>query len=60
MQLGSSGECEACPRGTLRSAGARALCTPCPSGTTTAARGASSPDQCTLPICKPGMTILFK
>lgn len=53
-QLGGDGGCEACPQGTWRANGAGAACAPCPPGTTTPQEGASTPDQCSLPVCKPG------
>lgn len=56
-QLGSDGGCEPCPRGTWRATGAGAACAPCPPGTTTPQAGAATPDQCSLPVCKPGEQI---
>lgn len=53
-QLGSDGGCEACPRGTWRATSVSAACVSCPPGTTTPQGGASSADQCSLPVCKPG------
>ncbi|XP_022825719.1 sushi, von Willebrand factor type A, EGF and pentraxin domain-containing protein 1 isoform X1 [Spodoptera litura] len=53
-QLSSDGGCEPCPRGTWRANGSGAACAPCPPGTTTPQSGASSADQCSLPVCRPG------
>lgn len=53
-QLGSDGGCEPCPRGTWRATGVSAACLSCPLGTTTPLGGATSSDQCSLPVCKPG------
>lgn len=54
MQLGVAGNCEACPRGTYRTQGVQPACTSCPTGRTTLKVGASSIEECSLPVCLPG------
>ncbi|XP_055387901.1 uncharacterized protein LOC129616312 isoform X2 [Condylostylus longicornis] len=54
MQLGSDGKCEPCPRGTYRLQGVQPACQACPLGRTTPKVGASTIDECTLPVCTPG------
>lgn len=54
MQLGADGRCEPCPRGTYRSQGVQAACQSCPLGRTTPKVGASSVEECSLPVCSPG------
>lgn len=54
MHLGIEGECEPCPRGTYRTQGIEPACQQCPAGRTTKQSGASSIEECSLPICVPG------
>lgn len=54
QQLGSDGRCEPCPRGTYRSQGVQPACASCPLGRTTPKVGASSVEECSLPVCLPG------
>lgn len=54
MQLGGDGRCEPCPRGTYRSQGVQPACQACPLGRTTPKVGASSVEECSLPVCLPG------
>lgn len=54
MHLGVEGECEPCPRGTYRTQGVEPACQQCPAGRTTKQSGASSIEECSLPICVPG------
>lgn len=54
MQLGADGRCEPCPRGTYRSQGVQPACQSCPLGRTTPKVGASSVEECSLPVCTPG------
>lgn len=55
MHLGVDGECEPCPRGTYRTQGVEPACQQCPAGRTTKQSGASSVEDCSLPICLPGL-----
>ncbi|XP_058454733.1 uncharacterized protein LOC131432461 isoform X2 [Malaya genurostris] len=54
MQLGVDGKCEACSRGTFRTQGVQPACTVCPTGKTTPRVGATSVEECSLPVCQPG------
>lgn len=54
MQLGVDGKCEACPRGSYRTQGVQPACAACPIGRTTPKAGASSIEECSLPVCAPG------
>ncbi|XP_055681349.1 sushi, von Willebrand factor type A, EGF and pentraxin domain-containing protein 1 isoform X2 [Lutzomyia longipalpis] len=54
MQLGADGKCEPCPRGTYRTQGVQPACHTCPLGRTTPKVGASSVEECSLPVCTPG------
>lgn len=55
MQLGVDGKCEPCPRGTYRTQGTvQAACQSCPLGRTTPKGGASTIEECSLPVCTPG------
>lgn len=54
MQLALDGKCESCPRGTYRMQGVQAACIGCPLGRTTPKTGASSIEECSLPVCTPG------
>lgn len=54
QQLGGDGRCEPCPRGTYRSQGVQPACAACPLGRTTPKVGASSVEECSLPVCSPG------
>lgn len=54
MQLALDGKCEPCPRGTYRMQGIQAACIACPLGRTTPKVGASSNEECSLPVCTPG------
>lgn len=58
MHLGIEGECEPCPRGTYRTQGVEPACQQCPAGRTTKQSGASSIEECSLPVCVPGNKIL--
>ncbi|KAK7873875.1 hypothetical protein R5R35_005737 [Gryllus longicercus] len=59
MQLGVEGKCEACPRGTYRTQGVQAACQGCPLGRTTPKYGATSIEECSLPVCPPGTYLNF-
>ncbi|KAK3869849.1 hypothetical protein Pcinc_024872 [Petrolisthes cinctipes] len=54
LQLGQTGPCEPCPRGTYRTKGIHAACVRCPTDRTTLGPGASSIEECSLPICIAG------
>lgn len=54
MQLATEGECEPCPRGTFRTQGVEPTCQICPVGRTTPKTGATTIEECSLPICLPG------
>lgn len=55
MQLAIDGKCELCPRGTYRMQGTvQAACQSCPLGRTTPKSGASTVEECSLPVCTPG------
>lgn len=54
QQLGSDGRCEPCPRGSYRAQGIQPTCASCPLGRTTPKVGASSIEECSLPVCQPG------
>ncbi|XP_045614794.2 uncharacterized protein uif isoform X1 [Procambarus clarkii] len=54
LQLGTTGPCEPCPRGTYRTKGIHAACIRCPEDRTTLGPGASSLEECSLPICIAG------
>ncbi|XP_018013808.1 sushi, von Willebrand factor type A, EGF and pentraxin domain-containing protein 1 isoform X2 [Hyalella azteca] len=54
LQLSVGGGCEVCPRGTFRTKGVHAACIQCPQDRTTNNPGASSPEECALPICLAG------
>lgn len=54
LQLGKTGPCEPCPRGTYRTKGIHAACIRCPEDRTTLGPGASSLEECSLPICIAG------
>ncbi|XP_071520140.1 uncharacterized protein uif isoform X2 [Panulirus ornatus] len=54
LQLGMTGPCEPCPRGTYRTKGIHAACVRCPADRTTLGPGASSLEECSLPICIAG------
>ena len=54
LQLSAGGGCEICQRGTFRTKGIHAACIQCPQDRTTAGPGASSPEECALPICLAG------
>ncbi|XP_069982832.1 uncharacterized protein uif isoform X1 [Penaeus vannamei] len=54
LQLGTTGPCEPCPRGTYRTKGIHSSCIRCPADRTTQGPGASSLEECSLPICIAG------
>lgn len=54
MQLALQGDCEPCPRGTFRTQGVESACQSCPVGRTTPKTGATTVEECSLPICSPG------
>ncbi|XP_076035426.1 sushi, von Willebrand factor type A, EGF and pentraxin domain-containing protein uif [Oratosquilla oratoria] len=54
QQLGASGACEPCPRGSYRTKGLHAACVRCSEDRTTEGEGASSVEECSLPICIAG------
>ncbi|XP_042883171.1 sushi, von Willebrand factor type A, EGF and pentraxin domain-containing protein 1-like isoform X2 [Penaeus japonicus] len=54
LQLGATGPCEPCPRGTYRTKGIHSSCIRCPADRTTQGPGASSLEECSLPICIAG------
>lgn len=59
MQLASEGECELCPRGTYRTQGVEPACQKCPSGRTTPKIGATTIEECSLPVCSPGIILIY-
>jgi hypothetical protein len=54
MHLALDGKCEPCPRGTYRTQGIQAACQGCPLGRTTPKSGATTIEECSLPVCTPG------
>ncbi|XP_064091137.1 sushi, von Willebrand factor type A, EGF and pentraxin domain-containing protein 1-like isoform X2 [Macrobrachium nipponense] len=54
QQLGTTGPCEPCPRGTYRTKGIHASCVRCPESRTTLQSGAASIEECSLKICIAG------
>ncbi|XP_045124302.1 sushi, von Willebrand factor type A, EGF and pentraxin domain-containing protein 1-like isoform X1 [Portunus trituberculatus] len=54
LQLGKTGPCEPCQRGTYRTKGIHAACVPCPQDRTTLGPGASTVEECSLPTCTAG------
>ena len=54
LQLGPTGICEPCPRGMYRTRGIHAACIKCPNDRTTLRVGASTKEECSLPICLAG------
>lgn len=57
--MGLEGQCDPCPRGTYRSQGVEAACQSCPAGRTTARTGAATVEECSLPVCQPGMLVIL-
>ncbi|XP_045468348.1 sushi, von Willebrand factor type A, EGF and pentraxin domain-containing protein 1 isoform X2 [Harmonia axyridis] len=53
-QLGADGKCELCPKGSYRSHGIQAACQACPLGRTTPKTGATTIEECSIPVCSPG------
>jgi len=53
-QLSPDGICVLCPRGTYRTQSLQPACVRCPLERTTEISGATTVDDCTLPICKAG------
>ncbi|CAL4150116.1 unnamed protein product [Meganyctiphanes norvegica] len=54
LQLDAQGNCEPCPRGQYRTKGIHASCLKCPESRTTLSKGASSMEECSIPVCVAG------
>jgi len=54
LQLDTQGTCEPCPRGQYRTKGIHAACVRCPEDRTTLSKGASSMEECSIPVCVAG------
>lgn len=58
QELSSEGICVPCKRGTYRTQGIHPACVSCPIERTTQSTGATAIEDCTLPICRPGMVFV--